>query len=563
MRRDDTGSQVAAETIGELTNRVYGLCGGHIQPIWDDLVDTGTDVVDVRDERAAVHAAQASAEVSGGLGVALVTSGPGFTNALTGVANASTTGTPLLVVTGRPPMPQFERGALQELPQREMAKGITAMDRTVFEADRIRGALVEAAGAALDERAPVLVEIPTDVLREDAADIYDRSVPTGANDPPASESALDRAADALREADRPVAILGRGARDATSALAEFLERAQLPALTTGGSKGTLTESNDLSVPGARGVAMNEADAYLLFGKRLDFAVGYGSPAVFGDGSLIQVDVDAEALRRNRTPDVAVRGTVSSAAAGLSERVTEPLADPQWLNDLQETHVDRVERMDEQKRADEKPIHPYRVCGAIERALGADAVVVCDGGDALSFGRVGISATNSRGYLDPGPLGCLGVGVPFAIGAALERPEADVVTFTGDGSLGFNLADIETAVREDADITVVVANNSGWNIERYDQVENYGREVGVNLRELSYDELAEQMGATGFSVADPATLDEAVETAVEIDGPAVVDVQVDPDVVSPDARNGLARVPNYQPLEPWDERERELRNDTER
>lgn len=558
MSDRSTGAAIAADTISELTQRVYGLCGGHIQPIWDAVVETDAEIVDVRDERAAVHAAHADGVVTGELGVAMVTAGPGFTNAVTGIANAYTSGVPLLVVTGRPPTPQFDRGALQGTPHRDIAEAVTVMDRTAFEPDRIRDHLIEAAGAALDERGPAVVEIPTDVLRETPPVVPDRPAPAEPHPVAATEESVDRATTVLRGADQPAVLLGRGARDAAPAVQSFVEATEVPVLTTAGSKGVVPATSEFSVPGARGKVMHQADAFLMLGKRMDFTFGYGSPAVFGDAAFVQVDVNSRALRQNRTPDVSVKGSVESVVPALEARLDGPLADPAWVDDLQEAHQGRAQRMADQKRQDDEPLHPYRVCGAIENAVGDDTVVICDGGDALSFGRVALSSSGPGQYLDPGPLGCLGVGIPFAIGSALARPEADVVCFTGDGSMGFNLADIETAVREDADLAIVVANNAGWNIERYDQVENYGREVGVQLENVAYDQIAEAMGATGLSVGGVDELDAAVETAVDHDGPAVVDVPVDPEAVSPDAKNGLARVPTFQPLDHWENLEREYR-----
>ncbi|WP_227378134.1 thiamine pyrophosphate-binding protein [Haladaptatus halobius] len=553
-----TGAAIAAETLAELTNRVYGLCGGHIQPIWDAIGDTEVSIIDTRDERSAVHAAHAEAEVTGKLGIALVTAGPGFTNAMTGIANAHSSGVPLLIITGYPPVPQFERGALQELPHRDMAEAITVTDRTVFEPGRVKEYIVEATGAALDEGGPALIEVPTDVLRETTEWIHNRPVPAEPNDISPPPGILDEATHALQEADRPVAVLGRGSRDAAEEIRSFVETAQLPVLTTAGSKGVVPETNDYCIPGARGDAMNQADLYLILGKRLDFTLGYGSPAVYGDSVFVQVDVDAGALRRNRTPDIPIQSSVSSAVTGIQDRLDEPIGMHEWVEGLQETHDKRASRLAEQKTTDETPIHPYRVCGAIDQAIDDDAIVICDGGDALSFGRVAIPTTNPRGYLDPGPLGCLGVGLPFAIGASLAHPETDIVCFTGDGSLGFNLADIETAVREQVNITVVVANNAAWNIELYDQLENYGREIGSELNYIAFDEVATGLGAEGKSVSDPEALDSVIESAVETVGPVIVDVPVDSDAVSPDAANGLARVPDYQPLDVWDRQEKEVR-----
>ncbi len=554
-----TGAAIAAETLAELTEHIYGLCGGHIQPIWDAVGDTDAKIIDTRDERAAVHAAHADAEITGDLGVAMITAGPGFTNGMTGIANAYTSGVPLLVVTGYPPIPQFERGALQEVPHRSIAEDVTVTDRTVYEAGRIREYLIEAAAAALDERGPAVVEIPTDILRERTEWVKDRPAPTAdLNRIVPADDSLDRAATALQSADKPVAVLGRGARSGAETIRRFVEAARLPVLTTAGSKGVVPESNEYCVPGARGEAMAKSDLYLILGKRLDFTLGYGSTAVSGDADIVQVDIDAGSLRRNRTPDVAVRGSVPPTLEGIQTRLDGALDTAEWVSGLQETHRGRAERMAEKKAQDGEPIHPYRVCGAIEDAIEDDAIVICDGGDALSFGRIAIPTSNPRGYLDPGPLGCLGVGLPFAIGASLSRPERDVVCFTGDGAFGFNISDIETAVREEADIAIVVANNAAWNIERYDQLENYGRKIGSELTDVAFDEVASGLGAEGISVSDIGSLDSAIARAIETNGPVVVDVPVDRDAVSPDAANGLARVPNYQPLDAWNQREKELR-----
>jgi acetolactate synthase-1/2/3 large subunit len=553
-----TGATVAASTISDITERVYGLCGGHIQPIWDAIADTNSEIVDVRDERAAVHAAHAHSVVTDELGVAMVTAGPGFTNAVTGIANAHASGIPLLIVTGRPPIPQFDRGALQGTPHRAVVEDITVMDRTAFEPGRVRDHLTEAAGAALDERGPAVVEVPTDVLRETPQVVPDRPAPTEPHPVATDEATLDDAAAALSDADQPAVVLGRGARSAASEVQSFVEATEVPVLTTAGSKGVVPESSEYLVPGARGNVMDQADAFLMLGKRIDFTFGYGSPAVFGDATFVQVDVRSAALRHNRTPDVSIKADVASAVPGIEGRVDGPLADPSWVESLQESHGQRAERMADRKRDDGEPLHPYRVCGAIENALGDDTVVVCDGGDALSFGRVALPASGPSRYLDPGPLGCLGVGIPFAISAAINCPDSDVVCFTGDGSMGFNLADIETAAREDADLAIVVANNEGWNIERYDQVETYDREIGVRLNDVSYDRIANAMGAEGIAVSGADDVDEAVEKAIASDGPVVVDVPVDPEAVSPDAANGLARVPDYQPLDYWENLERERR-----
>lgn len=564
MTSQQPGAVLAAETIADFADRVYGLHGGHIQPVWDALIDTTADVIATRDERAAVHAAHAEAMARDTVGVATVTAGPGFLNGLTGMGNASTSGVPVLVITGMPPTPQIDRGALQDVPQQPMIESITSYAKTVREANRLPEYIAEAAGAAVDNNGPAFLQVPFDVWEETAESLTPLEANIEPFRPSADADSIEAAATVLEEAERPMIIAGRGTRSeaASAAIREFVETTGVPFFPTSGARGVLTAENPLCIPGSRGRATEETDAVLLLGKRTDYVVAYASPAIFGDADTVQIDVDAGALRQNRRPEVAVHGTVTSAVQGLTERLdgsARAMAiDQDWVEELRENHEDSAARIAAKKREDTDPIHPYRVCGAIEASMSDDTMVICDGGDALSFGRVGLPSQSPRGYLDPGPLGCIGIGVPYAIGSKLARPERDVVCFTGDGSLGFNVTDLETAARYDLDITVVVSNNAAWNIDRYDQREEYGRTVGTSLSDIRFDTVAEGFGAEGIRVDTVEDLDAAVADAMATSGPVVVDVSVDPDAVSPDAINGLARLPRYQAVEKWDSLERERR-----
>lgn len=558
------GAALAAETIADVTDRIYGLHGGHIQPLWDALLDTSARVIATRDERAALHAAHAEAVTTGSIGVATVTAGPGFLNALTGLGNASTSGVPLLLITGMPPTPQIDRGALQDISQQPMIEPVTTYARTVREANRLPEYIAEAAGAAVDNNAPAFLQVPYDVFKEVDEQLTPLTADVEPFRPEASNDALDAAAAILGDAERPMIIAGRGCRssEASTAIREFVERTGIPYFPTSGSRGVLTDEDPLCIPGSRGRATEETDAILLLGKRTDYVVAYGSPAVFGDAAVVQVDVSAAALRQNRDPDVAVHGTVTSGMAGLTERLAGVemtlSVDESWVEGLRAAHEESAEQIRAKKQTDSSPIHPYRVCGAIERTMDEDTIIICDGGDALSFGRIALPSTSPRGYLDPGPLGCIGIGLPYAIGSKLARPDATVVCFTGDGSIGLNVSDLETAVRYDLDIAIVVSNNAAWNIDRFDQLEEYGRDVGTNLIDVRFDTVAEGFGAKGVRVDQVEDLDDAVAEAVDTTGPVVVDVAVDPDAVSPDAANGLARVPQYQAVEKWDSLERDWR-----
>lgn len=557
-----TGAELAADLLADATDHVFGVTGGQLHPLLVALAEIpDVTYTGMRDERAAIHAAHAGGVQTGDIVTAVVTTGPGFTNALTGIAAANEAGVPLLVVAALPPTPQRGRRALEELPQRRMVEPVVGTVRTVLSADRFPDHIAEAVGIALDENRPTYVEVPADVFLDEVEFDLDRTVPTMARHPVPPASSLDEAEAVLDDARRPAVIVGRGVdADSTDRIRSFVETFDVPLVPMPASKGVLDAEHELYLPGARRRIYDESDALLVLEHPLDFSLAYGSHAVFGNCSFVQVHPDSAELGRNRTPEVAIRGRTSEALEGLEKRIDGSLSESDWVASLRETHDGRAETLNDRKRSNSTPIHPYRLCGAIERAAGADAVFVCDGGDTYSFGRVGLDVSSQGTFFGPGPMGCLGVGVPFAIGVATLDPDSNVICLTGDGALGFNLTELETAAREGVDITVIVANNAAWNIERHAMRVGFGREIGTELSECRYDMVATGLGAWSERVTDPDRLDAAVAEAVTISGPALVDVAVDPDAVSPDVRNGMTEVWEYQLLEDWDRRERERREE---
>jgi acetolactate synthase I/II/III large subunit len=302
--------------------------------------------------------------------------------------------------------------------------------------------------------------------------------------------------------------------------------------------------------------MQEADLVITLGRRLDFQLGYGSPAVFSpDAAFLRIGTSFEETGENRRGDVEVFGSVGSVLSALSDAGAAPeQPDLAWLEGLKEANARRAaqlrDRLAETTLQSDGRMHPYRLIGAINDRLTAESVVVADGGDILSFARVGIRAVD---YLDCGALGCLGVGVPFAVAAALHRPQAPVVALIGDGSFGFTALEVATAVRHGARAVFVIANNEAWNIERHDQVDRYDNLVGVDLPGCRYDELARSLGAYGERVEHPDDLDAALDRALA-NTPAVLDVLVTRDARSPDYANGLAVVPPRHALAAWNEAE---------
>ena len=572
MIDDDTGPQPVALAVARFlaargVSRVFGLQGGHIQPIWDRLYRLGVPIVDVRDERAAVHMAHAHAELTGELGVALATAGPGVTNTVTAIANASVSRTPLLLIGGAPPRPQATMGPLQEVPQVEIMRPITRYARTLRVPEQVCRELDAAVSFAQGDGGdpgPAYVEFPTDVLRELIPpqlllpEFFTERRRREFEPDPAS---IDAAVDAMWKARRPVLISGRGARGAGTQLVQLLDRLSALYLDTQESRGLVPEDHPAVAGAVRGEVMKSADLVVTIGRRLDYQLGYGSPAVFPAARFVRIADVAGELSDNRRGDPEVFATPRRALYAIVAAAgsRQPSVDTAWTQTLRTRHRGRVEAqaaaLATAPNGSDGRMHPNQVFAALRAILAPDAIAVADGGDALSFARLGLT---SGTYLDSGAFGCLGVGVPFAIAAALAFPQRQVVSVNGDGAFGFNAIEIDTAVRHGARTLFIVLNNAAWNIEAHDQAKNYGdRVTGTLLRDADYAGLARALGAHGERVEDPAALPEAIRRALE-HAPAVLDVLVTRDAVSSDSGKGLGFVPSYQPLEAWDRAERERR-----
>ena len=546
--------------------RVFGLCGGHIMPIWMRLDAEGIAIVDVRDERAAVYMAHAHAELTGGLGVAIVTAGPGVTNAMTGIANAHVARAPVLVLSGVPPRKQENRGALQDMVHTDLVRSLTRYARTVREPELVLQELDEAVSRAFGqggEPGPVYLDFPVDTLRAEVPPALQLpehfAMPRGPLLTPDAAS-VQAAVDLLWSAKRPLFISGRGARGAGPALVQLLSRLGAPYLDTGESRGLVPDDHPSVVAAMRGSVMGEADLVITVGRRLDFQLAYGSPAVFGAAKFLRIADCAPELRDNRRGTVEMLATPALALAAILNAAGDrrSATDVDWARALRQKHCERAEKLTASMRnataGSDGLMHPNRLLSALRDALPPDAVVVADGGDFLSFARVGLPATT---YLDPGSLGCIGIGTPFGVAASLACPDRMVVVATGDGAFGFNAMELDPAVRHKAPVLVVVANNGSWAIEVRDQQETHGKVVGTRLQFADHAAMARAFGMHAERVEKPEDLAGAIARAMA-NRPALLDVLVTPEAVSSDAKSGLAWVPDLQPLEAWDKAERRWR-----
>ena len=547
-------------------DRVFALCGGHIMPLWMRIDAEGIRLIDVRDERAAVYMAHAHAEMTGGLGVAMVTAGPGVTNAMTGIANAYVAKAPVLVLSGTPPQLQENRGALQDMIHTDFVRPLTRYARTVRQPELVLQELDEAVSRAFGqggEPGPVYLDFPVDTLRGEVPRALvlpeqlegrprDRMMP----DP----AAVQRAVDLLLAAKRPLFISGRGARGAGAQLAKLLDRLDALYLDTGESRGLVPDDHRSVVAAMRGSVLTEADLVVSVGRRLDFQLAYGSPAIFGDAKFVRIADIAGELRDNRRGAAEIFATPSAALDAIlaATEGRKGAAGGDWARTARAKHLERASKLVASMKAappgKDGLMHPNRLVAALRDALPDDAVIVADGGDFLSFARVGLPATT---YLDPGSLGCIGVGTPFGIGASLALPDRVTVVATGDGSFGFNAMEIDTAARHKAPLLIVVANNGSWAIEVRDQQETHGKVVGTRLQYSDYAAMARAFGLHAERIERPEDLPAAIERALA-NRPALLDVLVTPDAVSSDAKSGLAWVPDLQALGTWDDAERKWR-----
>ena len=547
-------------------SRVFALCGGHIMPIWMRLDAEGIRIIDVRDERAAVHMAQAHAELTGELGVALVTAGPGMTNAITGIANAHVSRAPVLVISGGNPRPQENRGGLQDMDHTQLVRSITRYARTVREPSLGLQELDEAISRAFGdggEPGPVFIDFPVDTLRgivPEALQLEEHLAPKPRAAPRPDPAEVEKAVELLWSARRVLVISGRGARGAGPELIGLLDRLGAVYLDTGESRGLVPDDHPSVVGAMRGAVMGDADVVLTVGRKLDFQLAYGSPAVFKDAKFVRISDSASELRDNRRGAAEI---LASPAETLRAMVAlagnrESAVDRQWAAKLRAGHQERAAKLKQSMAAapagSDGRLHPNRVLSALQDAIGNDAVVITDGGDFLSFARVGLSAPL---MLDPGPFGCIGIGVPYGIAASLAFPDRPVVVATGDGAFGFNAIEVDTAVRHKAPVLIVVANNGAWQIEVHDQTVTHGKVVGTKLQFADHAAMARAFGMHAERVETAEQLGPAIKRALA-NRPALLDMVVTPEAVSSDAKTGLAWVPDLQPLAAWDEAERKWR-----
>ena len=543
-----TGGQLVARMLRkEGVSTVFTLSGLHVAPIYAGCVDEGVRIVDTRHEQAAAHAADAWARLTRGVGVAIVTAGPGVTDAVTGVANAWAAASPLVLIGGAAPTFNLGRGSLQEMPQVQLFQGITKWSDRVPSPDLVPSFLAKAFRVARAGRpGPVFLEIPWDVLSNgadealaDAQSLY-RTDARSPGDP----AKLDLALALLARAERPVVMAGSSIwrDDAVAALERFATRAGIPVYLNGMGRGCLPCEHPAFFDLSRKDALAAADVVLVVGTPLDFRLGYGTEPTFATGAkVIQVDIDAAEIGRNRPIDVGIVGDSRSVLDALASGVRA--APAEWPRLLRDKEAARRGKQRAYEQSDQRPIHHFRLAKAIDTvaARAGDVTWVADGGNVVAVAAKVIKVPAPGRWLDPGPLGTLGVGAPFAIAAKLLAPERPVCVIQGDGAFGLNGMDFDTAVRFKLPMVIVVGNDAAWGQILIPQRGLYGEEhaVATRLAPTRYDRVVEALGGKGEHVADPADLVPAFERAFASGTVYCVDVAIDPEAAASSGAAGYA------------------------
>ncbi len=525
------GGQIIARALKtEGVDTLFTLTGGHIVPILDGCVQEGIRIVDLRHEQAVAHAAEAYGRLTGKLGVAAVTAGPGVTDAVTGVANAYFSDTPMLLLGGRHLVRQELMGGLQEMDHPRLFESITRWAGTAWQTDRLADHVVTAARAAFAGRGgPVFLDVPMDVqfdvVDEDSIDWpvhYRAAAPQGA---PAQ--VVTEIASLLAEAQRPVVFAGAGLRGASGELASVVEALDAPAYLNSRARGSLPYGHRLLGNYARSAAFGGADLVLALGVDWDFRTGYGRK-ISDDATVVQVDADATKIGWNRPAHLGVvadPAEVVRQLAGVAGSFATS-GERAWTAEIMAAEEDRRKAADEEAAAGDAPLHPQRFARDVAAFFGKDAIVAVDGGDIVSTTARWLQVSRQGHVLDAGRFGTLGTGAPFAIAAKVAFPDKLVGIVYGDGAFAFNGLEYDSMVRLGLPIIGVVGNDGVWNnIKTFHRTFYPDRMVATDLGIRPYHAVVEGLGGYGEFVDQPDDLPAALERARASGKPALVNVHI--------------------------------------
>lgn len=559
------GAQLAAKALVEKgIEKIFTLSGGHITPIYQHLENTEIQLFDTRHEQAAVFMAEAYGRLTRKPGVAMVTAGPGFTNALTPVANAKQSNSPLLLISGVVGVSSYEKLDLQDMTQAPIIEPMVKKAIVCHSADRIPEFIDMAYRLCITGRpGPVYLELPVDVLNEEVEENTAAFTNTFVEDfHPVDLAKADELFNLIKEAKCPTIMAGNGAwySHADKELVEFVEKSGIPVYTQGLARGMISDEHPLCYesstgtrPGSTMVAQAMSDLVIFLGNRLSLFYMFGK-LINPQAKIVQVDIEPEELGRNRSIDLPIFSDIKGLLSVLTQKIeAENLTDTlkeqykAWIEQLDAAQV--MGKSIEQPNWESKnvPVHPLRLAKEVDEFMNReDDIVIADGGDTQIW--VGMTRTMKKAgtYMDSGLYGCLGVGIPYANAAQVANPNSRVCLVIGDGAFGFNFMEIETALRKELPIVIVIANDQGWGMIRHSQELRMGHAIpdGTWIGKVNYEKAADALGVKGYYLENADDLKATMEEAFATGKPCVINVMTDTTTVSPGSI-ALANVGAYK------------------
>jgi len=544
---DWTGGRAVVELLkAEGVRQIFGIVGATFLDVLDRLYDdTSVEYINVRHEQAAAFMADGLARVTDRPGVCLVTSGPGATNLLTGVAAAYVAHSPVVVLVGGIALDHYQKDAFQEYDLVGMFRPVTKQALLINKAARIPELLRGALRTALSGRqGPVFVEIPRDVLNS-------KLPPPPALAPgayrathaqPPHADAVREAAQRLRQAERPLLLVGGGASraGANELVVQLSDRYGIPMITAYGRNDAVPNAHPLYLGplGRAGApeaaaACRRADLILAVGSRLaQFTTQFDDRYIRSGTAIVQIDLEARDIGRYYPVAVGIHADARETCQALLAALAQsggPARNESWLREAETLRAQRQARLEAEEGLTAKPMKPQRVYAELRRVLPPETIVTLDAGAAPAYGYDRLRFARPRTFLTPLDLGGLGFAFPAALGAKLGRPEAPVVAIHGDGGYLMNAQELETAVRHGIGVVTIVMNNNCWGSEKAYQRHFYGgRYIGCDIGNPRYDQFARLFGAAGYYVDHPDQVGDAVKKAISENSPAVIEIPIDPD-----------------------------------
>ncbi len=533
-----TGAALMAQSLKEQgVDYMFGIVGFPVQGVASEAQRAGIQYIGMRNEQAASYAAHAAGYLTGRPQACLTVSGPGVIHAFAGLANAQQNCWPMILIGGASPIYQNGMGAFQEERQVELAKPYCKYAHAIEHANRIPFYVAEAVRHSLYGRpGAAYLDFPDDIIQ---AEVEESEIVAASrvSDPPrslADPQAVEAALDALESAERPLVVVGKGMAwsRADEEVRSFIDRTQLPFLASPMGKGVLPDDDPLSVGAARSTALREADVVFLMGARLNWIMHFGLPPRFSDKvRVVQLDISPEEIGRNVPAEVGLVGDGKAITQQLNTALDNRQwfypKETEWRSTLQGKAEENAQTVKPMIDDESSPMNYYRAFRDIEDWLPDDAIIIGEGANTMDIGRTQMLNRRPRHRLDAGTYGTMGIGLGFAIAAAVTNPDKPIVSVQGDSAFGFSGMEIETMVRYNLPVKLIVLNNGGIGggigpLEKGQRVP-----PGILTYGARYEEMLEALGGKGFYVSDPADLRAALDEAMEFDGPTMINVPLNP------------------------------------